>query len=89
MHKEHLDKAIFILKTAKGQIESVIKMVDDDRYCIDISNQILAVQSLLKKANLMVLENHLNTCVKEAIENDDADNKTKEIMQIISRMTGK
>ena len=47
---EERKKAIQNLKIAKGQIEGIIKMIEDERYCIDISNQIIAVQSLLKKS---------------------------------------
>ena len=47
---EERKKAIQNLKIAKGQIEGIIKMIEDERYCIDVSNQIIAVQSLLKKA---------------------------------------
>ena len=43
-------KAIQCLKTSKGQIEGIIKMIEDERYCIDISNQIIAAQGLLKKS---------------------------------------
>lgn len=84
-----LKKAKLTLQTARGQVEAVIKMIDDERYCVDISNQIMAVQSLLKKANLLVLEQHLNHCVREAFMNNKGEEKTKEILNIISRMTGK
>lgn len=82
-------KALLSLKTAKGQIEGIIKMIEDDRYCIDVSNQIFAVQSLLKKSNLIILENHLSHCVKEAFENGDGDEKIKEIMTIIDKIISK
>jgi DNA-binding FrmR family transcriptional regulator len=85
----HLEKAILLLKTARGQINAVNKMIEDDRYCIDVSNQIMAVQSLLKKANLLVLESHMNHCVKEAFINNNGDEKIKEIMNILSRIDGK
>ena len=49
-------KALQSLKTARGQIDGIIKMIEDDRYCVDISNQIMAAQSLLKKSNLIILE---------------------------------
>lgn len=77
------------LKTAKGQIEGIIKMIEDDRYCIDVSNQIFAVQSLLKKSNLIILENHLSHCVKDAFENGDGDEKIKEIMMILDKIISK
>ena len=51
---EERKKAVQSLKTAKGQIEGIIKMIEDDRYCIDVANQLLAVQSLIKKADLMI-----------------------------------
>ena len=66
-------KALQSLKTARGQIDGIIKMIEDDRYCVDISNQIMAAQSLLKKSNLIILEKHLQTCVKDACMNDNGD----------------
>lgn len=50
-------------------------MIEDDRYCIDVANQILAAQSLLKKADLMILQGHLRHCVKEACLNNNPDEK--------------
>lgn len=79
-------KALQSLKTARGQIEGIIKMIDDDRYCIDISNQIFAAQSLLKKSNLIILENHLSHCVKDACINGDGDEKITEIMKILDKV---
>ena len=43
-----------LLKTARGQIDGILKMVEEDRYCIDVSNQLMATQSILSKANRMV-----------------------------------
>lgn len=74
-----------LLKTSKGQIEGILKMINDDRYCVDISKQILAVQALLKKANLQLLENHLNSCVKEAIIEGNGSEKINEIIDIIDK----
>ncbi|MCY6485568.1 metal-sensing transcriptional repressor [Clostridium aestuarii] len=86
-------KAIQSLKTSKGQIEGIIKMIEDGRYCIDISNQIIAAQSLLKKANMLILKQHLNHCVKDAFSKanneEDIEKKIEEIIQILSKITGK
>lgn len=86
-------KALQSLKTSKGQIEGIIKMIEDGRYCIDISNQIIAAQSLLKKANMLILKQHLNHCVKDAFSKEnnekDAEDKIEEIVQILSKITGK
>lgn len=82
-------KALQSLKTAKGQIEGIIKMIEDDRYCIDISNQIFASQSLLKKANMTILKQHMQHCVKEACHQDQADEKIDEIISILEKIVSK
>ena len=61
-------KALQALKTSKGQIEGIIKMMEDERYCVDISNQIIAAQALLKKANMLILKQHMHHCVKDAVK---------------------
>ncbi|MFA5571114.1 MAG: metal-sensing transcriptional repressor [Sphaerochaetaceae bacterium] len=76
-----------MLKTARGQLESVLRMVEEDRYCIDISNQILATQALLKKTNKMVLEAHMLSCVQQSFETGaDVDQKIGEILRIVDKM---
>ncbi len=76
-----------LLRTARGQIDGILKMVEEDRYCLDISNQILATQALLKKANAQVLTNHLQTCVKDSIENHtDYEQKLTEIEEVIRKL---
>jgi DNA-binding FrmR family transcriptional regulator len=88
MSKER-EKALQSLKTAKGQIEGIIKMIEDDRYCIDIVNQILAAQSLLKKADLMILQGHLRHCVKEACNNNNPDEKIEEVNKVLEKILNK
>ena len=86
---EERKKAVQSLKTAKGQIEGIIKMIEDDRYCIDVANQILAAQSLLKKAELMILQGHLRHCVKEACNNNNPDEKIEEVNKILEKILSK
>lgn len=82
-------KALQSLKTAKGQIDATIKMMEDDRYCVDISNQILAAQSLLKKADLLIIKQHMNHCVREAFEHDKGSEKIDEVMELLAKVIGK
>lgn len=84
---EEKQKAVQSLKTAKGQIEGIIRMMEGDRYCIDISHQILAVQALLKRANLLILKQHLNHCVKDAYTQGSIDDKMDEIMTIFEKIS--
>jgi DNA-binding FrmR family transcriptional regulator len=60
-------------------------MVEDDRYCVDISKQILAVQAQLKKANLQILEQHIKHCVKEAVLSGSEEEKINEIIELLDR----
>ncbi len=82
-------KALQSLKTAKGQIEATIKMLEEGRYCVDVSNQILAAQSLLKKADLLIIRQHLNHCVRQAFEHDNGDEKLDEVMELLAKVIGK
>lgn len=78
-------KALTLLKTSRGQIDAVIKMMEEDRYCVDISNQILAAKGLLQKANLQILEQHLKHCVRNGILEGNGDEKIEEILNILSK----
>ena len=75
-----------LLKTARGQLDGILKMIDDDRYCIDISNQILAAESILKKANKEILKAHMQHCVAQAFESGQPDEKIDEIISVIDKM---
>ncbi|MDF2614325.1 MAG: csoR 1 [Clostridia bacterium] len=86
---EERKKALQALKTSKGQIEGIIKMIEDERYCMDISNQIIAVQGLLKKSNLLILKQHLDHCVKDACLSNSGEEKMEEIMGIIEKLINK
>ena len=73
------------LAIAKGQIEGINKMVDDDKYCIDISNQILATISLLRNVNKEILTSHLSHCVASSKNKEELDQKIAEINSILDR----
>lgn len=84
--KSDKEKITRLLKTARGQIDGILKMVEDDRYCIDISTQLMATQSILKAINRDILHSHLESCVKNALETGDRDEKIKEIISIIDKL---
>ena len=75
-----------LLKTARGQIYGILKMVEEDRYCMDVSNQLLATQSILKKANRMVLRAHIDCCVREAIETGEPEDKLEELAALLDKL---
>ncbi|MDD3122756.1 MAG: metal-sensing transcriptional repressor [Candidatus Izemoplasmatales bacterium] len=84
MKADH-DEVKKYLNMAKGQIEGIIKMVDDDRYCIDISHQLLASIAILKKTNQQVLKAHLESCVKNTLTIEGSQ-KINEIIEIMNRL---
>ncbi len=78
-----------LLKTARGQIDGILRMVEDDRYCIDISTQLMATESLLARINADVLKAHVEGCVRSAMETGDEgeqDAKLAEIEMIIEKL---
>lgn len=75
-----------LIKTARGQLDGVLRMIDDDRYCIDIVNQVLAAEAVLKKANREILKAHMSVCVTDAVEAKDAGEKIEEIVNLLDRM---
>lgn len=79
-------KVTRLLKTARGQIDGLIKMVEEDRYCVDISNQLMATQAILRRANKEILHGHLNHCVKEAFANGDEQEKIDEVIDILDKL---
>ncbi|MCX7796789.1 MAG: metal-sensing transcriptional repressor [bacterium] len=82
MNHKHTE-ALNLLKTAKGQIEGVIRMIEEERYCIDISKQLLSLIALLRKANEKILKAHMETCVKEAVMTGEIENKLKELEEVL------
>lgn len=81
------DKVSRLLRTARGQIDGILKMIEEDRYCIDISNQVIATEAILHKVNREVLHGHIDMCVKEAIETGNTEDKLLEIRSIIDKLT--
>ena len=75
-----------LLKTARGQIDGILKMIEEDRYCLDVSNQLMATQSILKKANRMVLKAHMDCCVREAVESGDPEEKLGELAALLDQL---
>ncbi len=78
-------KAVDLLRTARGQIDAVLRMVDEDRYCIDVSKQVHAAMALLKKANIVILKQHMNTCVKDAVNTRNGAEKIDELTMILEK----
>lgn len=75
------------LKRIEGQVRGIQKMVEEDRYCIDILVQISAIQAALKKVGFTVTERHVKHCVADAIQSGDGDETIDELLDVMKRLT--
>lgn len=73
-----------LVRMARGQSEAVLSMIEEDRYCMDIANQLAAVESLLHKARQEVLRAHLEGCVRETLEIGDEKERMRKLDEIIA-----
>jgi len=81
--KNGKQKTLINFKKAQGLISRIIKMVEADDYCIDVMQQNLAAVGLLKSAYQMLMENHLKTCFKGAMETKNEKRKQEMIKEIL------
>lgn len=79
------DYIVRLLRTARGQMDGIIKMVEENRYCMDVSNQILASQAILTRANKEVLKQHLFNCVLNST-GEQSKEKLEEINSLLDKL---
>ena len=75
-----------LLKTSRGQIDGILKMVEDDRYCMDISQQLMATEAMLNKINKEILTAHLKHCVSNAQTQAERDEKIDELVNMLGKL---
>ncbi|SEA39879.1 DNA-binding transcriptional regulator, FrmR family [Nitrosospira multiformis ATCC 25196] len=73
------------LNRIEGQVRGVAKMITEDRYCVDILNQVSALQSALDAVAMRLLENHTHGCMQSAIKSGDGDAAIDELMTVVRR----
>ncbi len=81
-------EALLRLKTVRGHIDGVIGMVEDEAYCPDVMKQVAALQASLEKVNRVLLRNHLETCMSEAIRTGQGQEKITELMEALPYNSG-
>jgi DNA-binding FrmR family transcriptional regulator len=88
MRNEIKSDVVNRLRSINGHLQGILTMVEEDQYCIDVINQVQAVQAALSKVNLMVLDDHMHSCVTEAIRSDDPSQREQvldEIHQVFAK----
>ena len=75
-----------LLKTARGQLDGILRMLDQDRYCIDVSNQIMATQAILTKVNREILIAHMNSCIMNETDESNRTESIDELTHVLEKL---
>jgi DNA-binding FrmR family transcriptional regulator len=85
-YSQDKDQVLNRLRRIEGQVRGLHKMVEDDRYCIDVLTQVAAVKAALESVSLTLLEDHMEHCVADAIESGDGTEKVRELSAAVKRL---
>jgi CsoR family transcriptional regulator, copper-sensing transcriptional repressor len=77
------------LKSIEGHIRGIQRMVEDDQYCVDILNQTSAIHKALERVDVLILENHLQTCVTTAIRSEDPRERERLLRELLALFGGR
>ena len=83
--KDTQERILHRLKIARGHLNKVMEMVEQDCYCIDVLHQMNAIEKGLRETNNLLLENHLKSCVADAISSGRKDEAVKEIIEVFNK----
>ena len=83
MDEDHRATVLKRLRSIAGHVNGIERMVSEDAYCIDVIKQVQAVQAALSKVNDLILANHLNTCVIEAVRGDNKKERERVLEEIV------
>ncbi len=77
------------LARIEGQVRGVARMIEDDRYCVDVVRQVQAIKAALGSLEQVVLDDHLATCVDQALTSDDIENRREKVAELVSIFGGR
>jgi DNA-binding FrmR family transcriptional regulator len=84
-YEEDKQKLLNRLKRIEGQTRGIQRMVQEDKYCVDIMTQISSIQAALEQVSLTLMEDHMRHCVAEAIQQGNGDEKITEVVNVLKR----
>lgn len=79
------DKIITRLRRIEGQLRGIQRMVEEDKYCVDVLTQISSVVAATEKVGLLILQDHLHGCVHEALVAHDGEESIQELVEVVER----
>lgn len=80
------EKAARSIRIARGQLDGVLRMIEEDRYCVDISNQLMAAEAILRRVNQDILRAHIRGCVREGLHSDEPNPKLEEALRLLEKL---
>ena len=82
------DAALKRLARIEGQVRGVGKMIEDNRYCIDVVRQVQAIKAALASFERVIIDDHLETCVETALRSDDLDDRREKVEELVAVLAG-
>ena len=89
MQPETRDAAAKRLARIEGQVRGVAKMIDEDRYCIDVVRQVQAIKAALSGLEKLVLDDHLDTCVETALKGENISERREKVEELVAVLGGR
>ena len=89
MRIETKSSALKRLARIEGQVRGVARMIEDDRYCIDVVRQVQAIKAALAGLEQVVLDDHLDTCVEHALKGDDLEARREKVEELVAVLGGR
>ncbi|MFW5995627.1 MAG: metal-sensitive transcriptional regulator [Halanaerobiaceae bacterium] len=87
LDEEAKEDLLLRLRRIEGQVRGLQRMIDEDKYCVDILTQVVAVRGALKKVGFKLLDNHTHGCVKRALQEENGDQIIDELMEVFAKFT--
>ncbi len=89
MKSDTKDSALKRLARIEGQVRGVSRMIDEDRYCIDVVRQVQAIKAALSGLEKVVLDDHLKTCVDRALTSNDLKDRREKVEELVAVLGGR
>ncbi len=88
-YADQRDQLLKRVNRLEGQVRGIGRMIEDDRYCIDIVNQISAIQAAAREISLQLLEGHVRHCLTDAADTDNAEPMLRELVDTLGKAMGR
>lgn len=84
-YQDDKERLLARMRRIEGQVRGIARMIDEEKYCVDILNQISAVNAALDKVGVALLSDHIKGCVAEAVADDGGKQKVDELVGVVER----